>query len=233
MHEWSKDEVYVSFVRLLGLHVPDWHSGKIDIALTFCFTFAFLFFVWFREGNGFTFDSYSHGDFVWAVKRALRVFSNPEEYASLRESAYETTIDVAQVSWAWACEFHRLRNACFTRANVVCMAISASSTEESEVMDPSSRLVTIEWPGAGDNVLLKGSFDGWTAEWTLADSSPSVDSAAPGGGGSKNDGKALTLRLRPGTYSYKFKVDGTWCLADGQGKHIDGSGLENNCLHVT
>lgn len=178
-----------------------------------------------REGNGFTFDAYNHNDFIWAVKRALRVYSISEEYSHLRESAYETTIDVAQVSWAWACEFHRLRNACFTRANVVCLAISASSTEESEVLDPSSQLVTIRWPGAGETVLLKGSFDGWTAEWTLE--------AMGVAGDGKDDGmKALTLRLRPGTYSYKFKVDGDWCLNDGQDKHTVDGGVTNNCVRV-
>lgn len=54
-----------------------------------------------HEGNGFTFDYYSHGDFCHAVKRAIRVFSMQNDYLELRKSAYDTTIDVAQVAWAW------------------------------------------------------------------------------------------------------------------------------------
>jgi hypothetical protein len=188
-----------------------------------------------REGNGFTFDAYNHGDFVWAVKRALRVYSNTEEYAQLRESAYETTIDVTQVAWAWACEFHRLRNACFTRSNVVCRAINASSTEEADIFDPASKLVTVEWTGSGDCVVLKGSFDGWTAEWNLESPESAVagDDAANGRFDPVGDAgvKALTLRLRPGTYAYKFKVDGEWTVAEHQPKQTVG-GITNNSVVV-
>lgn len=72
---------------------------------------------------------------------------------------------------------------------------------------------------------MKGSFDGWTAEWTL-------EAMGVAGDGEDNGMKALTLRLRPGTYLYKFKVDGEWCLDDGQDKHTDNGGVTNNCVRV-
>lgn len=188
------------------------------------------------EGNGFTFDGYHHGDFVWALKRALRVFHNPDEYAQLRESAYETTIDVAQVAWAWAFEFHRMRNACFTRANVVCLAINASSKEEADIFDPASRLVTIHWTGFGRQVVLKGSFDDWAAEWNLESEGSFLNGDGLPHESQDNDGdvggvKSLTLRLRPGKYAYKFKVDGEWTFAEDQPKQEDG-GIVNNSVTV-
>lgn len=190
------------------------------------------------EGNGFTFEGYNHGDFVWAVKRALRVFSHPEEYAQLRQSAYETTIDVSQVAWAWSSEFHRLRNACFTRSNVVSRAINASCEEEADAFNPSSKLVTLQWTGAGENVVLKGSFDGWTAEWNLEfpdaenEANGFVDVGEDGAKKSSSGPRALTLRLHPGKYDYKFRVDGEWVLAEDQMKQHNEAGIENNCISV-
>lgn len=172
------------------------------------------------EGNGFTFEEYSHGDFVWAVKRALRVFSQPDEYEEMRASAYETTIDVSQVAWAWSSEFHRIRNAMYTRGDLVAHLISTTVDEESDLYDPSARPVLIQWHGHGSTVVVKGSFDDWTAEWPL-----SSDIGEGGGFG-------LRLLLRPGEYTFKFKVDQTWMVADTLPKREDQPGFVNNVLVV-
>ena len=186
------------------------------------------------EGNGFTFESYNHGDFVWAVKRALRVFAHPEEYLELRQCAYETTIDVSQVAWAWSSEFHRLRNAMYTRSEVVCQAITASATEDSGLLSPASKLVTFRWSGAGSNVVLKGSFDGWTAEWTLTSTMDMNNDGEgfEGTGRSRDQEKSIIMRLRPDEYMYKFKVDGLWTVADDQDKKQDDAGFVNNFVRV-
>ena len=172
------------------------------------------------EGNGFTFEDYSHGDFVWAVKRALRVFSQPDEYEEIRASAYETTIDVSQVAWAWSNEFHRIRNAMYTHETVVANLISTTADEPCDIYDKNAKKVRIEWNGNGNNVVVKGSFDGWTAEWPLSRDM------------SDDEVFELHLLLRPGEYSYKFKVDQTWTVADDQDKKKDESGFTNNSLVV-
>lgn len=173
------------------------------------------------EGNGFSFDEYSHEDFVRAVKRALRVFSQPDEYEEMRVSAYETTIDVSQVAWAWSGEFHRLRNAMYTRGDIVAELISSTVNAQSVLYDASAVPVLIEWFGEGGCVVLKGSFDNWTAEWPL--------SRQVRGKGSMG----LKLLLQPGEYMYKFKVDHEWTIADNLAQKKDSNGFTNNVLTVS
>lgn len=189
------------------------------------------------EGNGFTFEGYHHGDFVWAIKRALRVFSHAEEYADLRRSAYETTIDVSQVAWAWSGEFHRLRNACYTRSDIVCHAITASANEPSELLDKESRCSVFRWTNGGSTIILKGSFDGWMAEWVLQPEL--IENGRAGGDDDSSDPsahsesvRAITLKLRPGQYMYKFKVDGDWTVASDQEQRRDETGFINNYIEI-
>lgn len=152
------------------------------------------------------------------MKRALRVFAQPEEYEELRYAAYETTIDVSEVAWAWSSELHRLRNAMYTRGDVVGLLISSTAEENSELYHPSAKATRIEWTGKGSAVILKGSFDEWAAEWPLT--------STEGGP------FAITLRLRPGEYMYKFKVDQAWTVSDEHDKKEDSAGFTNNVMVV-
>lgn len=179
------------------------------------------------EGNGFTFEEYSHGDFVWAVKRALKVFSQPEEYEELRLSAYETTIDVTQVAWAWSTEFHRLRNAMYTKGEVVSRLIMDTVNEKSDLYEENSRPVEIIWQGEGKKVVVKGSFDNWKQEWNLIAMNVNVNRT-----GVSTLKHAITLRLRPGEYVYKFKVDNEWKIAENHEKKADNAGFVNNVVVV-
>lgn len=172
------------------------------------------------EGNGFVFDTYTHADFVRSFKRALRAFSNPEEYEELRAAAYETVIDVSQVAWAWSGEFHRLRDAMYTNGDAVSKLISVTADEKSDLLSPTAVVVTIEWRGGGEKVVVKGSFDGWNAEWPLSREY------------GRNGGFGLKLRLCPGEYDYKFKVDDKWTVADDQAKKNDAAGFTNNIVNV-
>jgi hypothetical protein len=124
------------------------------------------------------------------------------------------------VAWAWSGEFHRLKTCMYTRSETVSAAINASSGEESDLLHPGSKLVTIGWSASGSEVILKGSFDDWTNEWEL-------------GGIDGEQNRFMTMRLRPGQYMYKFKVDGEWTVADDQSKKRDESGFTNNWLEVT
>jgi len=60
-------------------------------------------------GNGFTFEAYTAGDFMYAIKRALAVFSIPADYAKIRKSCELTVLDLSVVAEAWTREFTRLR----------------------------------------------------------------------------------------------------------------------------
>ena len=63
-----------------------------------------------NSGNGLTFDYYNGRDLVEAMKRALNLFKNKEKYEICRKNAFNSAIDVADVSRAWCREFYRLKN---------------------------------------------------------------------------------------------------------------------------
>ena len=61
-----------------------------------------------KKGNGFNFQEHRAGELLWAVDRALNVFPETKLYDQLRRNAFDSVIDVADVSRAWDKEFHRL-----------------------------------------------------------------------------------------------------------------------------
>jgi starch synthase len=67
----------------------DWNSGK---------------------GNGILFENHHFYDFVSAVERSLFLFKNKEKYEKCRSNAFNSAIDISDVSQAWCKEFYRLRN---------------------------------------------------------------------------------------------------------------------------
>lgn len=62
-----------------------------------------------NAGNGFLFLAHKHPDFVYAVKRAVTAYHNPENNATLRKNARESVLDTIVVAQAWGKEFYRLR----------------------------------------------------------------------------------------------------------------------------
>lgn len=80
------------------------------------------------------------------------------------------------------------------------------------------RTVYIEWPNPASEVLLTGSFDGWTLQRRMERSESGVFS--------------LNLRLYPGRYEIKFIVDGVW-MNDPLRPTLNNHGHENNLLVVT
>ena len=63
-----------------------------------------------NSGNGLTFDNYNGRDLVGAMRRAIDLFKNKEKYEICRKNAFNSAIDVADVSRAWCREFYRLKN---------------------------------------------------------------------------------------------------------------------------
>jgi len=78
--------------------------------------------------------------------------------------------------------------------------------------------VEINWPYEGSEVLLYGKF---TKEWKKY----RMDHF--------NNKWSITIKLKPGTYEYKFIVDGKWFYDIMKPKIDDGFDGKNNILRVT
>lgn len=75
----------------------------------------------------------------------------------------------------------------------------------------------VVWPNSASEVLLSGSFDGWSTQRKMEKSVTGVFS--------------LTLKLYPGKYEMKFIVDGVWKV-DPLRPVVHNDGYENNLLIV-
>ncbi|XP_034224362.1 protein PTST homolog 2, chloroplastic isoform X2 [Prunus dulcis] len=80
------------------------------------------------------------------------------------------------------------------------------------------RTAYIVWPNSASEVLIAGSYDGWTTQRKMEKSSTGIFS--------------LCLRLYPGRYEIKFIVDGEWRI-DPLRPIVHNSGYENNVLIIT
>ncbi|CAD6206199.1 unnamed protein product [Miscanthus lutarioriparius] len=80
------------------------------------------------------------------------------------------------------------------------------------------RTVCIMWANPASDVLVVGSFDGWTSQRKMERS--------------ENGMFSLNLRLYPGRYEIKFIVDGVW-KNDPLRPTVHNNGHENNLLIVT
>ena len=81
-----------------------------------------------NSGNGLTFDYYNGRDLVEAMKRALYLFKNKEKYEICRKNAFNSAIDVADVSRAWCREFYRLKNKIYFNVKEVKNSIANNTT---------------------------------------------------------------------------------------------------------
>lgn len=79
------------------------------------------------------------------------------------------------------------------------------------------RTTCIVWPNSAKEVLLAGSFDGWTNQRRMEQSSSGFFS--------------LHLKLYPGRYEIKFIVDGVWKI-DPLRPIVHDNGYENNLLII-
>ncbi|XBH53869.1 protein FLOURY ENDOSPERM 6, chloroplastic isoform X1 [Aegilops tauschii subsp. strangulata] len=80
------------------------------------------------------------------------------------------------------------------------------------------RTVSVVWPNPASEVLLTGSFDGWTSQRRMEQSESGIFS--------------YNLRLYPGRYEIKFIVDGVW-KNDPLRPTVNNHGNENNLMIVT
>ncbi|XP_059316695.1 protein PTST homolog 2, chloroplastic [Lycium ferocissimum] len=80
------------------------------------------------------------------------------------------------------------------------------------------RTTRVDWHNSASEVLLTGSFDGWTTQRKMEKLSTGVFS--------------VSLMLYPGSYEIKFIVDGIWKV-DPLRPVVHSNGHENNLLIVT
>lgn len=77
-------------------------------------------FLWDSEvGSGYTFESHTSGDLIFALDRAIGTFRNKPKYLKLRENAFKATMCGDEVSRAWLSEFYRLSGKIFVDYTIV------------------------------------------------------------------------------------------------------------------
>lgn len=72
-----------------------------------------------EEGSGYTFESHTPGDLIFAMERAIGTFHNKPKYMKLRDNAFKATMEGEVVCKAWLAEFFRLRNKVYVDYNVM------------------------------------------------------------------------------------------------------------------
>lgn len=93
-----------------------------------------------EEGNGYTFEGHTPGDFIYACKRALGTFKNKAKYEKIRQNAFNSTMDLDKVTKAWLKEFYRLRGKVFVDESIVRETLKHSKTWSPAVYKPMKNL---------------------------------------------------------------------------------------------
>jgi len=96
---------------------------------------------------------------------------------------------------------------------------STVSEEPAKASVSEDSTVTFEWRHGGSEVLVAGSFNGWTDKISLESNGEGVFSK--------------TLELPPGDFEFKFVVDGDWKLNPDLPTQTNASGITNNVVHVS
>jgi hypothetical protein len=128
----------------------------------------------------------------------------------LRANARASVMDLAVVSQGWFREFHRLRR---------CLPPAPQPLPSEVAVAFAIKVGEVPGLTSESAVEITGSFAGWARKHPLT--------LAPGGGCFE-----AALSLLPGTYQFKFVVDGTWTTAPSVQVADDGTGNMNNIIVV-
>lgn len=108
------------------------------------------------KGNGLTFEAHTHGDFVQAVKRALVIYNQKEEYPKLRMNARSCVLDVSTVAMKWLTEFVRLRKRIWAeKSQVEKFRKEILKPETSKLEAPSIKAISL---GLGGVLFTEGRY---------------------------------------------------------------------------
>ena len=203
-----------------------------------------------NSGNGLTFDNYNGRDLVGAMRRAIDLFKNKEKYEICRKNAFNSAIDVADVSRAWCREFYRLKNKIyFNVKEVKNSAINNTSFNPEEArmnylqgphpdyqnrsnsqymysnnpnMDPNVANITFSYKFNNRNP--KSVFiSGSFDNWK--EKHPLTYNQTMGKW-------ACTLKLKKGKYLYKYIIDGNWEINPNELSERGNDGITNNVINV-
>lgn len=72
-----------------------------------------------EQGNGVTFEAYNHQDYKNGFDRAINLYRQRDKYEKARINAFNSTMDVADVTNAWLGEFYRLKGKIFIPPNLM------------------------------------------------------------------------------------------------------------------
>ena len=171
-----------------------------------------------NNGNGITFDSHNHHDLIEAMKRALNLFYNKEKYGICQRNAFNSVIDVKDVSKAWCKEFFKLSNKIFFNAKEVGntpvnnIAINYLNDDMANV---SFRYkIYFRMP---KEVYICGEFDNWNEKHSLHYYE-------------NINMWSCDIKMKKGKYQYKYIVDGNWEI-----NYNDlnvGNDILNNVIYV-
>ena len=211
-----------------------------------------------NSGNGLTFDYYNGRDLVSAMRRAIDLFKNKEKYEICRKNAYNSAIDVADVSRAWCREFYRLKNKIYFNVKEVKNNLinNTNNFNQEEVRtgqfihDYQNRTSgnipqytyntnTINNPPIYNtdpniiNVTFSYKFNNRSPQNVFV--SGSFDDWKEKHPLSYNQtmGKwTCTLKLKKGKYFYKYIIDGNWEINPNEQNVRGNDGITNNIINV-
>ena len=213
-----------------------------------------------NQGNGLTFDNYNCNDLLNAIKRSFGLFKNSEKYEICRKNAFNSAIDVADVSRAWCKEFYRLKNKIFFNYNKVKNTdLSCLSSFNPETNNKFLNFVTVDKFDYRNGGNYKGNYKNnldnnmanmneiepkiaHTFKYRFKNNKPnsvlicgSFDKwqvKHPLAYDSVEDEYHITLNLKRGKYYFKFIIDGTWQINPNEKSERGEDGITNNVISL-
>ena len=211
-----------------------------------------------NSGNGLTFDYYNGRELVGAMRRAIDLFKNKEKYEICRKNAFNSAIDVADVSRAWCREFYRLTNKIYFNVKEVKNNPNNNSTnfnpEEGRVGSylpeyqnrTSGNIPQNMYNSNGINnppiYNTDPNISNVTFSYKLNNRYPKNVFVS----GSFDDWKekhplsynqtmgkwTCTLKIKKGKYFYKYIIDGNWEINPIEQNVRGNDGITNNIINV-
>ena len=184
------------------------------------------------------------------MKRALDLFENKEKYEICRKNAFNSAIDVADVSRAWCREFYRLKNKIYFNVKEV---KSAPLNIPSNFNPEEGRAQYMNGPmymhGIGGVTGMGGMYNNMDPNMANVTFSYKFDNRNPKTVlvcGSFDDWKekhplsfnqsldkwTCTISIKKGKHLYKYIIDGNWEINPNEPSIKGNDGITNNVINV-
>ena len=203
-----------------------------------------------NSGNGLTFDNYNGGDLIGAMKRALDLFENKEKYEICRKNAFNSAIDVADVSRAWCREFYRLKNKIYFNVKEVKSSPlnipSNFNPEEGRAQYMNGPMYMQSIGGVTGMAGMYNNMDPNKANVTFSYKFNNRNPKTVLVCGSFDDWKekhplsynqildkwTCTLMIKRGKHLYKYIIDDNWEINPSEPNVKGNDGITNNVINV-